>query len=199
MITSLSIAVKHRFPAIWRCVEKANGLLVKLIYGKRITAAGTFVNNSGGEFTIVTEKEIPALSRFLCGMTAERRKYFNPHPFDEASLKSMLHNGSFLMIATKAGEEISGYCFLRFFFNGKAFFGLTVGERHAGLGLGTRMWAMGAEAASRAGFRLFATISESNTPSLRSCARGCGMEKVETLPGGYILVRCRPVSNQSSR
>ncbi len=192
MITSLLVRFKHRFPALWELVESVNGAFVRLRYRNRLRGL------SSGPLSLVEEKDIPPLSRFLNSIPAERREYFDPHPFDEKSLRRLRSSGSLLMLkAVDSHGDIAGYCFLRCFFTGKAFFGLTVGDGHSGRGLGTLMWHTGAGIAGQLGLRLFATISEQNQPSLKSCSRGWVMETVERLPGGYLLIRC--ISLRDSR
>lgn len=193
MITSLLVKIKHRFPGLWRGVERVNGIVVRLRYGDVNTKADAVIAEAEG-WSLVTEEDIPALSAFLLAIPEERKAHFDPHPFDIAGLRHIFRSGSFIMLIVREEGEIIGYHFLRLFATGTAFHGLTVAESHGGRGIGTRMWALGARIASALGMEMRATISEANLPSLASCRRGCDTRVLERLPGGYLLLKCKPKS-----
>lgn len=197
-MTGLIIAIKHRFPSLWRIVEWANGKAMRLRYpglaaiaAREIAAASA----AAGKFSFspVSADDLPGLSRFLTSLPEESLMFFRPHDFDPATMSRLHRSGSFVMIAARnASGELVGYNFLRCFADGRCFHGLVVGPGARGLGIGTAMWNLGAAIASSAGMKMFATISESNTASLTSCTRGCSATTVEKLPNGYLLLRCEP-------
>ncbi len=194
LLTSLLVKLKHSCPWIWRGVEAVNSSLVRARYPRIKSIAEEearhIATDDSIEWSLVTPDDAERLSAFLTSIPLERKQWFDPHPFDAATLRRMASGHSFVMLKVTKGNEIVGYHFLRCFFIGKAFHGLIVSESAAGHGIGTRMWSLGAAISARAGLMMEATISESNLPSLTSCRRGCRTTVLSTLPGGYLHLRC---------
>ncbi|MDE7144816.1 MAG: hypothetical protein K2O30_01525 [Duncaniella sp.] len=197
-MTGLLVKIKHRYPSLWRTVERANSILMRLRYPRlpEIAKGAAASRSSGGiKWSIVTPDDADNLSSFLESIHPDRLRYFNPHPFDIHTLRSMASGGSFVMLKVTRDNRIIGYHFLRCFFIGKAFHGLIVDSSCASCGIGTDMWSLGAEICRNAGLSMFATISSSNYPSLASCRKGCDTRVVETLPDGYLVLACSPKTN----
>lgn len=198
-MTGLIIKIKHRFPALWRVVERINGLIVKMRYGSLTQTASSMCPRPDASeseifsrWAVIESAELPALSEFLTRLPTESLSHFDPHPFDLQSLTRLHSSGSLLMIGVWRGNCLIGYHFLRCFATGRCFHGLVVDPDSQGLGIGTRMWKLGAEIASKAGLDMYATISKANLASLSSCRRGCSATTASELPGGYLLIRCCP-------
>lgn len=196
-MTSLLISIKHRFPLVWRAVERVNGLLFALRFRDFDRHVGEVLDSQcGGAFDFLRAGADDAvrLSEFLRSQSAARLEYFNPHPFDAETLRRLGANRAFRMmkVVDRTDGEIAGYFFLRCFFVGKAFHGLIVDARHEGRGIGSAMWALSAEICRRAGLRMFATVAEHNLPSLASARRGTEVEVVERLANEYLLIECKP-------
>lgn len=192
-MTGVFVKIKHHFPRLWTIVEKVNGSLMRLRYPKLPSIAKEITKETNDlAWRVVTPGDAPALSSFLNSIPPERLRYFDPHPFDPQTLRRMASNSSFVMLKVMDRDRIVGYHFLRCFFIGKAFHGLIVDQEYAGKGIGTAMWAIGAEICNAAGLKMFATVSEKNTPSLNSCRKGCHTRIVEHLPDGYMLLSCEP-------
>lgn len=197
-MTGLLVKIKHRFPSLWRMVEALNGHLMRLRYPRLPEIAATLAASrtvDGLEWSIVTPDDADRLSRFLTSIPSERLQYFDPHPFDPSTLRTMASSRSFVMLKVTDGNRIVGYHFLRCFFIGKTFHGLIVDAATTGRGIGTAMWSLGAEISHSAGLRMFATISEDNLPSLTSCHNGCATRIAERLDSGYLLISCSPKSS----
>lgn len=199
MLTSLLVRLKRACPLLWRGVESVNSVLMRIRYpslpliAAREGAALTSRRHDGLTWSPVTPGDAGALSRFLTSMPAARMRHFNPHPFDPATLRRMASGRSFVMFkVTGRNGDIVGYHFLRCFWTGRTFHGLTVAPEAGGRGIGGDMWALGARIATSAGMDMRATISESNLPSLRSCRRATRCTVIERLPDGYLLVGCTP-------
>ena len=123
-----------------------------------------------------------------CKEFMEVHKYADPD-----TMFRMASGRSFVMFkVTGRDGDIVGYHFLRCFWTGRTFHGLTVAPEAGGRGIGGDMWALGARIATSAGMDMRATISESNLPSLRSCRRATRCTVIERLPDGYLLVGCTP-------
>lgn len=196
-MTGILVKIKHSFPSLWRMVEGVNGYLMRLRYPhlpETAASLATATSRTGFKWDIVTPSDADELSRFLNSISTERLQYFDPHPFDATTLRSMASSRSFVMLKVTDGSRIVGYHFLRCFFIGKAFHGLIVDASVAGHGIGTAMWSLGAEISHAAGLRMFATISEDNLPSLTSCRNGCSTHITERFSNGYLLISCEPKS-----
>lgn len=193
-MTGILVRIKHRFPRLWSLVEQVNGSLMRLRYPELPSIAEKVASMGTNDLTwkVVTSAYAPALSSFLNSIPPDRLRHFDPHPFDPQTIRCMASSGSFVMLKVLDGERIVGYHFLRCFFIGKAFHGLIVDQEYAGKGIGTKMWALGAEICEAAGLKMFATISKENTPSLNSCRKGCRIRIVEHLSDGYMLLSCKP-------
>lgn len=200
-MTGFLIKIKHRCPALWRMVEAVNGRMVRFRYPSLMRIASELCEAQASivstredsiRWAPLTADSIPALAAFLAGLPAEALRHFNPHPFGPDDLHRLHRCGSLLMIGVSDGQQLIGYHFLRCFATGRCFHGLVVDPRWQGRGIGRRMWALGAEIAGAAGMDMYATISRDNFPSLTSCRRGCETSLVSSLPGDYLLLRCRP-------
>jgi len=197
-MTGFLVRIKHKFPSLWRLVERVNGFLMRLRYPdlpEKAKLAAASVSYHGLHWSIVTPDDAEEMSSFLNSIPADRLKHFNPHPFDSDTLRRIASNRSFVMFKVYNQKGIVGYHFLRCFFIGKAFHGLIVDSSYCGKGIGTAMWALGAEICHLAGLRMFATISEANLPSLASCRRGCSATIVKRINGGYLLISCHPATS----
>ncbi len=195
-MTGTLVKIKHKFPSLWRFVERVNGIFMRLRYPDlpekaKLAAASVPYHDHGLQWSLVTPDDADELSLFLNSIPAERLKHFNPHPFDSDTLRRIASNRSFVMFKVTGQKGIVGYHFLRYFFIGKAFHGLIVDSGYCGKGIGTAMWALGAEICHLTGVRMFATISEANLPSLASCRRGCSATIVKRINDGYLLISCR--------
>lgn len=201
-MTSLLIYIKHRFPWIWNAVEWINGRLFTLLYPKLAECVDEVLGEcrcDKVEFSAVTSDDIAALSEFRHSQRYEYLSYFDPHPFDAATLTRLLGNRSFAMmkITSRTDGHIVGYFFLRCFFIGKAFHGLIVDERCTNRGLGTAMWALSSRICSKLGLRMFATVSERNAASLTSARNATEVEVAGRLSNGYLLIECKPKTRKN--
>ena len=185
---------------LWRGVENVNSTLMRMRYDSlpqfaaREVEALNLRRTDGLAWSLVTPLDAPALSDFLCSLPTDRLVYFNPHPFDAATLGRMASGRSFVMLKVSDPDgRIVGYHFLRCFWVGRTFHGLTVAPDFGGRGIGGEMWALGARIADAAGMSMRATISEANQPSLRSCSRATRCTILSHLDNGYLLVDCKPL------
>lgn len=195
-MTSLLIYIKHHCPWFWERVEQVNGWLFDMLYPDLSVRAGEILKGHGSrdfKYALVEETDIPALSRFLNGIPAEHLVYFNPHAFNEKTLRRLVENRAFLMMKVTRRDiqgPIVGYFFLRCFFVGKAFHGLLVDKDFCNQGLGTSMWALSMEICRAMNLRMFASVSIHNIASLHSVSKATRITIMEELPGDYRLIEC---------
>lgn len=199
MLTRLLVKIKHNCPWLWTGVEDVNSWLTHLRYPRAKAVAIKEIEqhnlkNPALRWSLVTPAGAERLSEFLTSLPEERTRYFAAHSFTPNALRRMASGRSFIMLKVEdcASGQIVGYHFLRCFFIGRSFHGLIVFDQASGRGIGTAMWALGAEIAAAVGMTMRATISEHNLPSLRSCQRGTDCTILERMPDGYLLVDCKP-------
>ncbi|MBO6169289.1 MAG: GNAT family N-acetyltransferase [Bacteroidales bacterium] len=195
-MVKLLLAIKHAFPWLWNVAEFINGLIFSLITKRVSELAAVMVKNEAPEgyrFSMVREEEIPALSAFLSAIPDESLKFFTPHSFSEKALRRLWRNPSFLMMKATKTEDgtFSGYFFLRCFFVGVSVAGLIVGDEYRNRGIGTAMWESLMRISNKLKFRMFATISKDNIPSLKSCGNVNEMIVRKRMRNGYMLVECK--------
>lgn len=196
-MTELFIKIKHNFPGIWNVIEHANSVFMRLRYPQLHSIAAKKLSSTklhSLKWSIITEEDVPYLATFLQSIPHEELKYFNPHPFDIHTLRSMVKSRSFLMMKVTDADMIVGYHFLRCFFIGKAFHGLIVNPKFRGKKIGTYMWTIATEICHSSGLNMFATISKRNRSSFYSCHKGCNAIVTTHLDDDYLLVACYPPS-----
>lgn len=194
MISAL-LRIKHNTPWLWQCIEAVNGKLTHLRYPRvKETAAGILrdYGTDSYSFSLVEDADIEKLSTFFVEQTDDSLEHFKPHAFDIKTLRRLHRNGGYLMMKITQGDsnEVVGYFFLRYFFNGKAFHGLIVSPKHRGRGLGSMMWKAGTLICRQSKLEMFATVSTHNTPSIESARKGCRVEIMQKLPDDYLLIKC---------
>lgn len=200
-MVKLLLAIKHAFPWLWNVAEYINGLIFSLITRRVFDLAAVMIKNEapdGYQFSMVKEEEIPSLSSFLTAIPDDSLKYFTPHSFKEKALRRLWRNPSFLMMKATKKEDgtITGYFFLRCFFVGVSVAGLIVGDEYRNHGIGTAMWESLMRISKKLKFRMFATISKDNIPSLKSCGNVNEMVVRKRMRNGYMLVECKEKHKQ---
>lgn len=184
--------IKHNLPLLWRSIESVNGAIVGLLYGKAVAASTQAALASsdacGCTFRLIEKGDLQPLAEMLRLQPEGFDRYFKPHGFDPESLARLLRNRSFLMLGAFEEDRIVGYFFLRLFANRKAFRGKLVDSARQGRGIAKQMGRIMSDIAFGAGFRLFATISESNLSSIASSRAVNDVRIVKRLPDGYLYV-----------
>ena len=179
-------------PFIWRWIETVNGMIVALLYGKKINLAANNVlqqySDSDITYRRLSSDDILNLSNMLTAQTDDYLQYFHPHAFDTTTLGRLLTNSSYLMLGAFANDNIVGYHFIRFFANGKCFRGNFVLPQYQGRHVGSTMIKQMTEIGLAAGFRVFATVSRHNLSSMASSKRFSTIRIIEELPNDDILI-----------
>ena len=185
--------IKSQMPFIWLWIETINGLIVAILFGKKISAATDNVLSQYAIDTDITyrrlnESDINPLSLMLLSQSDDYLTYFHPHGFDTDTLFRILDNSSYLMMGAFHKEQIVGYHFIRFFANGKCFRGNFVLPQYQGRHIGSTMIKQMTEIGLNAGFRVFATVSKHNLSSMASSKRFSTIRIIEELPNDDILI-----------
>lgn len=92
------------------------------------------------------------------------------------------------MIGVFDDQQLIGYCFLRCFFNKRAFRGKIVDVKYQGRGIAKQMGNLTTEICQLLKFRLFATISKDNVRSMASSRAVNRVKIVKELPNDYLYV-----------
>lgn len=184
------VYIKHHLIFIWDFIEWINSILFYMFFGKRLKSVSDVVLEkfSGLECKELQIPDLIELEDFFRKQPESAYKFFNPHGFDLKSLHKKKRDKSFLMIGFYKNNHLAGYCFIRFFFNKKAFRGKIVGVDYQGQGIAKQMGILTTCICQKMGFRLFATISKENVKSIASSRAVNDIRIVKELPDNYIYV-----------
>lgn len=194
MLYKLAHTLKDKLPFIWTFMERVNEWLFLLRYGSKIRR-NISLNPIVG-YDVKELRDIPAdrMVEFFKHQPAEAYTYFQPHPFDEKSIRKLQNNGSYLayVLLDRGNGRIAGYCFNRCFFMGKGFRGRMVDIDYRGKGLGTAMNKILNEVGFGIGLRLYESVSKDNIASYRSALSASKVRVVEELPHNELYLEILP-------
>ena len=188
--------IKH-FPFLWDIVEFFNEKLFLLRYGRRLKQLYVCLEKYKGEYLIkeATLDDLSPLVSFFARQPQESYEFFQPHGFDEKSLKTLIKRKSYLMYIVEKGDDIIGYLFLRCFFMGKCYRGKMVDINWRGKGIAVLMGKVATDVSSALGLRMFGTISKANAASLFSSQASNEIRIVKELPNDYLYIEYLPKTN----
>ena len=119
------IFIKHHCKFLWNLAEYGNGILVGWFYGRRIVSVASRVltetSSVNQEYRLLRLEDVSEVCTFFLRQPENSYLYFNPHAFDEKTIRRLLKNPSFLMMGVFDGNKLIGYFFLRFFMNRHSF------------------------------------------------------------------------------
>lgn len=188
MVYELTHYLQKKTPFIWEFVEWCNSLMFQFRYKRKLNNTRRVIQCYAG-FSEVDAGSIPELKRFFDTQPESSFRFFNPHSFDEDTLKKLHRRKSFLMYCVRDTEgKIVGYLFLRCFFIGKAFLGKIVDAYSQGKGIGTQMCLCAMDIAQTLGLRMFETISKDNIASLRSTEKVLNIRIIEEMENDYLYI-----------
>lgn len=194
MLYQLSHFIKDRLPFVWNVIEYINEKLFLLRYGSQFQNISRCLEKYQGEYQIkeASLDEVLPMVTFFEEQPQESYKYFQPHGFDEKSIKRIINRKSQIMILAKKENQIVGYMFLRCFFNGKCFRGKVVDYRWRGKGIAVLLGEVSTDIASALKLRMFGTISRNNVSSLHSSQASNEIKILEELPDNYLYIEYLP-------
>ena len=198
MLYVIAHFLRDKIPWVWDLVDVLNSALFQLRYGKKLKGFKKFQSVSNG-FIVKPICEVPTeqLVEFFARQPEEAYRFFNPHGFDQISIKKFQRNKAFLayvLIDVSGGfnefqsSKIAGYCFNRSFFHGKGFRGRMVDISYRGKGLGTMINKILNEVGFGIGLRLFETVNKDNVASYRSAMSASNVKVIKELEGGDLYL-----------
>lgn len=194
MLYQLSHIVKDKLPFIWKVVEFVNEKLFLLRYGKRLKMLPTCLGKYQDVYQIkeATLEDTQSMVSFFAKQPEEVYKFFQPHGFDEKSIKRLVKDKANLTFLVYDNENLVGYYFLRCFFIGKSFLGKMVDHEYQGKGIGKMMCLSAMDVATQLRMRMFETISKDNLSSLYSTQKVLDTKLIEELDNNYIYIEDFP-------
>lgn len=185
--------IKH-FPFLWDIVEFFNEKLFCVRYGTRLKHINGCLEKYQKEYSIkeATMDDLTPLVVFFDKQPPESFEFFQPHGFDDKSLKRLIKRKSYLIYIVKNGDDIIGYVFLRCFFMGKCYRGKMVDINWRGKGIAVLMGRVATDITSALGLRMFGTISKANTASMFSSKASNDIRIVKELPNNYLYIEYLP-------
>lgn len=197
MLYRIAHFLRDKFPFVWDLIDIMNSFLFMLRYGRKLKAIEpeilhSYASQTGLEIVRLNEISAERLERFFAAQPEDAYTFFRPHPFDSKSLRKLQRNHAFLSYILIDSGEIVAYCFMRSFFNGKAFRGKMVDYRRRNQGIAKQMGLITSEIAQHLGLRLYGTISKANLSSIKSSEAVNKIKVIEELPNGFIYIEYLP-------
>lgn len=197
MIYELAHVIKDRFSFLWNFIEWGNAVAFSLKYGKRLEHLDEVVNKGVSEpyeIKVARKCDIPELLAFFSRQPKNAFRFFNPHGFDERSIRTIVSRKSFLTFILiehgATGDEILGYAFMRSFANGSSYRGYMVDTEHRGRGL-AKLLGLGMNRVGDAlNLKMYKSISPENPASMKVTQKVCDTEILKTLENGDYLIKC---------
>lgn len=198
MIYELAHVIKEKCSFLWNFMEWGNAVVFSLKYGKVLDHLDEIVNKDVAkpyEIRVVKNCDIPRLQVFFSRQPKSAYRYFNPHGFDETSIKKVIGRKSFLTFILVEhgiqGEEILGYAFMRSFVNEATYRGYMVDVNHRGRGL-AKILGLGMNRVGDAlKLKMYKSISPENLASMKVTQKVCDTEFIRILKNGDYLIKCK--------
>ena len=184
----------NHLPFLWCIVEYVNEKLFFLRYGNRMKKIHACLEKYQEKYQIkeATLKDVQPMVAFFAKQPEESYTYFQPHEFDDKSIKRIVNNRAFFGFLVYDGKDLIGYYFLRCFFIGKCFLGKIVDFEHQGKGIGKMMCLSAMDVATSLQMRMFETISKENISSLYSTQKVLDTKLVKEMDNNYIYIEDFP-------
>lgn len=197
MLYEIAHFVKDHLTFMWDVIEWGNSVAFSVKYRKGLRNIDEIVNEGVPEpygMRAVQVGDVAVLRDFFAGQPEEAFAYFNPHGFDEKSLKKIVRRKSFLafllIVHGTAGDEIVGYAFMRSFLNGSSYRGYMVDVKHRGRGL-AKIIGFGLNRVGDAlNLTMYKSISPENPASMKATEKVCDIKILKTLENGDYLMKC---------
>lgn len=176
-------------------MEWVNGILFQWFYFKNIEKSVaesiSKYGKNGFRYQKIQEHELEKLCAFFKAQSEETYTYFKPHGFDIKSLKKLFKNRSFFMFGVFDHDQIVGYFMIRFFIHKKATVGFLVDPKQQGKGIAKTMGRIMFDICWNNHFKVYATVSNLNTPALKSYKSINNFVVVKKLTKDYLFIEFR--------
>ena len=194
MLYKIAHILRDKLSWLWDIIERLNGLIFNLRYGKRLRNFSFTTIPDGYEIEPINKIPTSDLITFFDNQPEDAFMYFRPHGFDAKSIRLLQRNKAFLgyVLLDNTKGTIAGYCFNRCFFHGQGFRGRMVDIDYRGKGLGTTMNKILNEVGFCIGLRLFETVSKDNVASYRSALSASNVKVVKELPNNELYLEILP-------
>ena len=95
------IFIKHHCKFLWNLAEYGNGILVGWFYGRRIVSVVSRVltetSSVNQEYRLLRLEDVSEVCTFFLRQPENSYLYFNPHAFDEKTIRRLLKNSGLLL------------------------------------------------------------------------------------------------------
>ena len=188
MLYELAHWLQAKCPWMWDGVEALNAAICGVKIGERRKLQEAMPYG----VRLADVNDASRLADFFVRQPEESFKWFRPHAFDEATMRTLLGRKSYIIYVQEENGEIIGYAFLRCFINGKAFLGKMVDVQHRGKGVCTTLCKVGMDLATKTGFRMLESINKANIGSMKASQKACDVLILEELEDGDVLIEDFP-------
>ncbi len=195
MLYNLSHFIKDKLHFVWNLIEWLNEKLFLLLYSKRVKSISDYLKEHQEDYQIkeANQDKVTSLVAFFAKQPQDSFTYFQPHGFDEKSIRQLVNRKSHLLyLVLDSDNVIVGYFFLRCFFIGKCFLGKMVDYEHQGKGIGQMMCLKAMDIATLLKMRMFETISKDNLSSLYSTQKVLDTKIIKEMENNYIYIEDFP-------
>ena len=197
MLYELAHFIKDRCSFIWDFVEWGNSLAFSIKYRKGLKLVNNVVNTGvlePYEMRLAKKDDVGELLTFFNKQPEEAFRFFNPHGFDERSIRVVVGRKSFLTFIllekNNAKDEVVGYGFMRSFVNGSSYRGYMVNVEHRGRGLAKIIGRGLNHVGDALHLDMYKSISPQNQASMKVTQAVCDTEVLRTLENGDYLIKC---------
>jgi len=192
---NILIFIKHNFSFLWNIIELFNSIVLRVMYGNKITNITAKFNNYyniNDDYSVkmLNTNDLDQLVSFINTLDESSFKYFKPHKMDKESLTIVLKKDSMLKFGFyNQKHELVGYFILRMFFNKKCFIGRVVHPDFRGQGIAQEMAKILYCVSKEIGFNVYSTISKENVASLKSHDKVNKYTIEKELEKGFYLIK----------
>lgn len=214
MLYEIAHIIKERFGFLWDAIEWGNAEVFALMHRGEMKRIPELLAECSGRYQLrlATREDVEQMEAFFEAQPEEAFRFFQPHEFDERSIRKVVGNKSFLTFLAIANDndddtlryddssinhkpltinpQIAGYFFMRSFVNGKTFKGYMVGIDHRGQGVAREMGIAMNRVAKELGLRMFKSISPENPASMAVTKKVNDIKIIKTLDNGDMLIEC---------
>ena len=192
--------LRDTFPFLWDCWSAINSLLFGLRYGKKLETVSDLLSSYSWQVIrndrieelsvqVLGESNIKETEIFFEHQPKSAYTFFQPHGFDELSLRKLIKDRSFLaFVVTTADNLVVGYVFLLSFFWGKCFRGYMTDYSWRLMGINKKMNLFVTDIADRLNMRTFGSIAPDNIASLKSAQAVNEVDIIKKMENGDYFV-----------
>lgn len=190
----LAYLIKQYLPFLFPVMASAAQVLTAFRFGKVLSEAraqGTLdglVDDYSAKIRPLGIEDVEALGGFLRALSKKHLEHFQPHGFDDVTLKRTLGSRAVSTYGLFVEDRFVGYSLLKLTPTGSAYIGFMVSHGFTGLGIGTYLVKYLFWQTRLAGLRARSTVSKSNHASLRAHQSVASYRVLKELPNDYLML-----------